>query len=285
MRKKRALLTIVAFLVMALMLCLGTGVEMADAKKTKNLKSQVLEKGILRCAYPVYAPGVIKDPNTGKMSGIMVEVLEKAAQNMGIKIEWVGEVGWGEMIEWLVTNRCDVVAEVWANTSRATRVDFSIPIFYSGIGAYVRVDDHRFDKDLNTINDPKVKVSVIDGEMSLLITETDFPKAKRVSLPQLSQISQMLLNVKMKKADVAFVETYQAMEFIKNNPDSLRNVATERPLRVFGNTCMFRQDEYAFKAMLNAALMELINSGFVDSVIRNYEGLPGVLYRPALPYR
>jgi len=38
----------------------------------------------------------------------------------------------------------------------------------------------------------------MDGEMAASIAQSDFPKAQRVEVPQLSEITTMLLNVQQK---------------------------------------------------------------------------------------
>jgi len=256
------------------------------AQKTETLYERVIKAGKIRCGYVIYPPGSIKDPNTGKLSGIFVESLEAAAQNLGLKIEWKEEVGWGSMIEGLETDRYDMICSpVWANTTRGKLVDFSIPLFYSGIGIYVRQDENRFTGTLKAINSEAVKIATIDGEMSDIIARSQFPKAQRVSLPQLSDVSQILLNVAQRRADVTFAEPYFGYQFLKNNPGTVKNLAIQKPVRVFGNTMMFKRGQVEFKAMLDTALQELLNSGFVDELLDKYETFPGAFYRGAYPYR
>jgi len=72
---------------------------------------------------------------------------------------------------------------------------------------------------------------------------------------------------------------------MKNNPGVMENIASETPLRVLGNAYMFRPDEGQFKQMINVAIEDLINSGFVDDVLDKYEPFPNTFYRVALPYR
>jgi len=228
----------------------------------------------------------MKDPNTQKITGICVETLEAAAKNLGLKVQWSEEVGWGTMIEGLQTNRYDLVCSgIWPSSTRARLVDFSTPLFYSGIGAYGRPNDTRFAGNLAAVNAPSVKIATIDGEISDIISRTDFPSAQKISLPQLSDVSQLLLNVATGKADVTFVETYTAYQFLKSNPGTIKNVVAEKPIRVFGNTVMFRRGQSEFKAMLNTAFEELLNSGYVDRLIDRYEPRPGTFYRVNYPYR
>src|ERR1039458_8039271 len=59
-----------------------------------SAKDRVLKRGVIRAGYAIYPPASFKDPNTGKISGICVDVLEEAAKNLGLKVEWTEEVPW-----------------------------------------------------------------------------------------------------------------------------------------------------------------------------------------------
>lgn len=248
--------------------------------------SRVIKSGKIRCAFVIYPPGLIKDPNSGKISGIAAETIEEAGKNLGLQVEWTEEVGWGSMIEGLETDRYDlVVSGIWPNASRAKLVDFSTPLYYSGIGIYVRQNESRFNETLSGLNSQDVKISTIDGEMSDIIARNQFPSAQRVSLPQNADVSQLLLNVSQGRADLTFVEPYIANQFLKNNPGTIKNIVEQKPIRVFGNTVMLKRGQTEFKSMLNTTIEELINNGFVDNLVDRYETSPGTFYRRSFPYR
>jgi polar amino acid transport system substrate-binding protein len=247
---------------------------------------RVIKAAKIRCGYVVYPPSCIKDPNSGKISGIMVDTIRQVGKNLSLDIDFTEEVAWGSMIEGLQTDRYDlVVSGIWPNSSRAKLVDFSDPLYYSAIGVYVRQDDDRFKGNWRAINAAGVKIATIDGEMSDIIARTQFPDAARDSLPQTADVSRLLLEVATRKADVTFVEPYFGYEYLKSNPGSVKNIATERPIRIFGNTVMFRGGQPKFKAMLNTAIEESINTGSVDALLDQYEPEPGLFYRKAFPYR
>lgn len=255
-----------------------------EAKET--VYDRVIKSGKLRAAYISYPPACMKDAISGKMSGIFVETIEKAAENCGLKVEWTEEVGWGAQIEGLEADRYDVVGSpVWANPTRGKMTTLSIPVYYSGIGIYVREDETRFGGDWTAINSDKVRIGTIDGETGDLIARTQFPSANRVSLPQLADISQLFLEVTNNKADVLFAEPYYGYKFLESNPKSVKNIAAENPIRVLGNCYMLKRDQVRMKHMLDVAIEDLLNSGYVDQLLAKYEPTPGTFYRVARPYR
>lgn len=247
---------------------------------------RVIESGEIKVGYIPYPPGLIKDPNTGKLSGIFYDTLEAAGKSLGLKINWVEEVQWGTMIEGLKTHRYDLIGSpVWNNSQRARVADFTTPLFYSGICAYVRSDDVRFDSNIGAINVKETRIATIDGDTAKVIADNDFPNATQKSLAQMSDVSALLLDVKSGKSDVTFAEPYFVNLFLINNPGALKNITQAQPLRVFANSMMLNKKEPSLKSMLDVALQEQINSGYVASLISKYAGSANAFYLTAQPYR
>lgn len=254
------------------------------AGKSENIAyDRVIADRVIRVGYVPYPPGLIKDPNSGELSGIFFDTFTNMGEVMDIEIEWQEEVTWGTMIEGLKTGRYDVIGSpVWASASRGTVADFTVPLFYSGIGAYVRADSEL---TVDALDNADVRISTIDGEMSSIIASADYPTARQVPLPQLSDVSQLLLEVSEGKADVAFVEPYQAQQFMESHGPILKNIAADRPLRVFSNSMMVNKSEPNLKSMLDIAINEQKNMGIVEVLVSEYAGSADAFYLSAFPYR
>jgi len=265
--------------------CLHAGSSTAVSQR-ETLYDRVMRTGKIRCGYVVYFPDCIKDPNSGKLSGIGIDTLEMVANKLGLKVEWTEEVGWGSMLEGLQTGRYDLVPSlVWTNSNRAKLMDFSQALFYSPIYVYIRPGEKRFSTSLENINSPDVKIVVMDGETAQVIANNDFPKAKQVSLPQLSDYSQVLLTLATKKADLALVEPSVTIQFLKSNPGAVTVLDPAHPIRVFPNCWMFNRGEMEFKNMIDTVLAEVQNSGALEKILKKYEPAPNTLFRVALPYK
>jgi ABC-type amino acid transport substrate-binding protein len=286
MKKKMIFKSVLIIFVMMVfwVSCNQTGQQNGPHKE--SVYDRVMQTGIIRAGYITYPPALMKDTTTGKMSGIFVETLEQMAKNMGLEVKWTEEVGWGAQIEGLNADRYDIVGSpVWANPTRGKLTTMSIPVYFSGIGIYVRKDDNRFTNDWSLINKKEIRISTIDGETADLIARTQFPEARRVSLPQLTDISRMFLEVATNKTDVCFAEPFYGYKYIENNPGSVKNIADITPVKVLGNCYMFKKGEFEFKQALDVAIQDLLNSGFVDNLLDKYEPYPNTFYRVAHPYR
>ena len=128
---------------------------------------RVVESGTLRCGYATSPPVLVKDPNTGKLSGSDVEIIEAIGKKLDVKIEWAEEVGWGNFIEGLRANRYDMMCgSLWPDAARIKFMSLTRPVYFDQMLAYARMDDSRFDGDLNKINSQEVKIAVVDGDAS-----------------------------------------------------------------------------------------------------------------------
>ena len=258
-----------------------------DVSKNESAFDRVMRTKAIRCGYVVYAPTVIRDPNTKQLSGIMHDVIETIGQRLELKIDWVEEATWANYMEGLYTGRYDAVcAAAWANNLGEWPKSEAVgPVFYSGITIWTRPDDHRFDSNFTAINDAEITIASIDGTIPGRIAATDFPNAKVLSLPQSGDHSLNLLNVADGKADLTMVENYTGNEYLANNPNKLRNITPQNPIRIYPNVFLVGKGEYKLQTMLQMVLNEMQNNGEVDKIISKYEKYPNSFYRNIKPYQ
>jgi len=245
--------------------------------------ARVMRTRTLRCGYFIEAPITQKNLQTGALEGLVVDLTESLAKDLGLKVEWAEEINASTMIEGLNTNRYDALcASIWNITSRAGLMEHSIPYLYTPVGAYVRADDSRFDKGLSAVNEPGMIVAGVDGSGETLLAAKAFPKAKQVTLPQFSSFPDLFLNVQSKKADMTFTNLPIFQDYQAKNPGKLKMAGL---LTVMGNSFAFRQGETGLKNMFDTALMTYVDSGELDTIIDKWEKSPHSFYRPEKPYR
>lgn len=240
----------------------------------KSVFDKVMASGKLKCGYVISPPALMKDANSGELSGISYDLINEMGKNLDLQIEWTEEVSWGTMLEGLVNNRYDALCSaIWSTPARAERADFLDAIYYGGVGIWVRNEDSRFDniKNVSELNNPNVKIATMDGHISQTTTEEDYSNANIVSLPDFSNISDLFNLVTTKKADLVFEENYIAWDFMKNNPNVVKNIVPNNPIRVFPTTVLIPQNEPALKQMLNTAQNELINIGRIEQLWKKYD--------------
>lgn len=248
---------------------------------------RVIRTGTIRAGFVSYPPGSIVDPKSKEVSGIFPDLLREIGKTTGLKVEFTEEVGWATLIEGLETKRYDIIGGVWANPNRGKMATISVPVYYSGVGVWVRPDETRFSSDNNwsSINDRSVKIAAIDGSTPLGIAKAQFPNAQLVTYPNLTSEAQLFLDVTQRKVDVFFAEPAQGLLFLRSNPGLIKNIAARKPLRVFANVFLMKRNEAQLKTLIDTAIEEMRSSGVVDSLLRKYEPVDEAFYRSASPFK
>ncbi len=254
-------------------------------QKEETVYDRVMRTGTIRCGYYSWAPFMVKDPNTGTFSGLFYDIFSAAAENLGLKVEWVAEIGLGDFPQALAIGRVDAYCTPLAQVgSRARAVDFTDAVGYFPMFAFVRADDTRFNGDISKLNDPAVTISVMDGEMSAIVAAKIFPKAKTLQLVQNASAADLLNNVVTKKADVTLNETSTLNEFLERNPGTLVVLKGAPPVGVFGGGFPIAQGQEKFRQMLNWSLRELMTTGQLDALYTKNAVATDVILRPMMPY-
>jgi ABC-type amino acid transport substrate-binding protein len=241
---------------------------------------RVMRTKTIRCGYVVNPPYLLKDPNTGAMSGLAYEYVGAIAHELGLQVEWAEETGWGSFHEGLNGNRYDVMCvPVWQSGARAKIALLTIPLYYNSMYAFARTDDNRFDQNLDAANNPDIRVSVMDGDITQAIKQMRFPLAQEVAVTQINGSAEEFMNVATNKADIIFDIPEQLDRFNANATQRLKTAGGGQPVRLFGNVLAVKQGEFALKAMLDSTIESINTDGTAPQIVKKY----GPAFRPIGP--
>ena len=119
----------------------------------------------------------------------------------------------------------------------------------------------------------------------MLIKNTDYPEAKILSMPAMTDYSSILMNVTDKKADVTFVERVVANNFLKANPGKLVSITGDKPLRVFPYFIPFKIGETKLKSTIDSIIVLMRENGEIERILSKYEDEMPSFYRVARGYQ
>ncbi len=180
--------TIILSAVIGAVAAYGT-VKLTNTQSATSAKETAFERvtrtNTLRCAYASVNPDIMVNQKTGNVEGYMVDVANAIAEKLGLKVEWVEEVGFADFAEGLKNGRYDAFCGMIAMAPHRSRAAlFTIPTLYMPMYAYVRKDDDRF-HSLADMNKDGIKSVVIDGEVFQVVTRKYLPNTTEYSLPRL----------------------------------------------------------------------------------------------------
>ncbi len=158
-------------LIIALAFVLGTALQVQAQQPQDPRVEDIVQAGVLRFGLGLGTPMVaVKDPTTGEVKGVALEMGRALAARIGVKFTSVEYPRPGAVIDGLRTNAWDVSSLV-IDPERAEQVDFSNPWVQSDLTYLV-----RFGSSIHSVADvdkPGIRVAVPRGDGSdLYLTRT-----------------------------------------------------------------------------------------------------------------
>jgi polar amino acid transport system substrate-binding protein len=182
-----------------------------------SLIDEVKERGVLRVGQDAgYMPLYGTNPD-GDRIGLEVEILEKMAEILGVKLEFV-IVNWDGIIPALVSNKFDVIWSAMTITpERALRVNFSDPYLTVGQIILYNSDKYSTAPDAEDLNNPEVKIAVQLGSTGAEAANRLLPEAE---IYMFETIDEAAFQVASGRADAMIFDSIYA-RFMAKKYDQL----------------------------------------------------------------
>ncbi|MDD2326501.1 MAG: transporter substrate-binding domain-containing protein [Alphaproteobacteria bacterium] len=238
------------------------------AAKQETAYQRVLKSNTLRCGYIPYSYAFRLDPNTGKMSGVMYDVVEEIGRLNHIKIDWAEELTWATVATSIETGRVDALCSgIWIETQNAKFMAYSTPLYYNSIGVYARANEDRFHK-LSDLNAPNVRFITRDGGTPEVISRQDFPAATQVSLPSGISDGELIESITSGKADILLYGDDFLSEYVIQNPTKLKNIFPNQKVRIYPLAMGLPMLDVGLKNMIDSTLEEMRGSKFIERSLK-----------------
>jgi len=237
----------------------------------ESVYDRVMRTGTIECGYFVEPPFTVRNEATGEFSGLTVDLIELIAKDLNLKVKWKEQISFATFPEDLNNNKYDMVCGSVFVLPRGGRMDYTNAYVYVSMLGYVRPENTMFDKPFQEVDWSKVSISGLDGEGATTAAQKLLPEAKMKILPQLSNISEMLLVVATGKADIGFVLPSVFKDFNNFNPGKLRKAGLDRPLSSYDVSFGIARGQEEFKALMNNALRQLTVSGELRALFEKHD--------------
>ena len=286
MTNKTAVLALfIAIAAFGLAVFFRTSKNQSETIQHESAYERVVRTQTLRCGYFLWSPFVTQDVNTKALGGFEYEYANAVGKSLGLKVTWQ-EILQGQQVEALRAAKVDVICDDGPFlTSAAAYLQYVEPMLYEDFYFFVRADDTRFDGDINKVNSPDVTMVAMDGDISLDIAAQSFPKVKLHQLPNSADPTQLMLDVVNKKADIVINDAFSGVDFLKNNPGTLRHVKLDKPVAYLPDQFSVLRGEGALADMLSQGVRNVRARGIEDAVFaRVAPEYQSCIHRVALPY-
>ena len=266
--KKGLMKKIIATAVLGIMTMGLAGCGSSDDKNSAS-KTDLLEKiqknGKLvvgmSADYAPYEFHYIDENGKDVIGGFDVDIANEIANKIGVNLV-IQEMDFDALVSALPAGKVDLVISGMNPTEeRAKVVDFSEVYYNSKHGILVRAEDA--DKYQTFADLEGAKVGVQLGSTQEKIAKTEIPN---VNLQQLSNINNLILELKAGKVDAIVMEKPVAEMAVKSNPE----LAVGKPIyeeQTGGNAVGIAKNNPQLLAKVNEVITELNESGKMDEYI------------------
>lgn len=261
--KKIIATAVLGIMTMGLAGC-GSSNDKNSASKT-DLLEKIQKNGKLvvgmSADYAPYEFHYIDENGKDVIGGFDVDIANEIANKIGVDLV-IQEMDFDALVSALPAAKVDLVISGMNPTEeRAKVVDFSEVYYNSKHGILVRAEDA--DKYQTFADLEGAKVGVQLGSTQEKIAKTEIPN---VNLQQLSNINNLILELKAGKVDAIVMEKPVAEMAVKSNPE----LAVGKPIyeeQTGGNAVGIAKNNPQLLAKVNEVITELNESGKMDEYI------------------
>jgi cyclohexadienyl dehydratase len=265
--KKNSILIISTSIIIILLLTIFLKTE-NKTKQEESTFDRIMKEDKIKLCYVSWPPSVIKDSNTGEVSGMLIDIAEEIARQAEIEIEYV-ESTWGEFPADLNTGRCDAgIAGIYPTITRSTSVSFTRPFFYVGNSVGVKKKDERFEK-IEDLNKENVKIAVLQGAFEHTFAEKFLPKAQLVVLDKNADLSMTLVAVSSGQADAGLAPKETVVKYIKEQ-EKIKDLFPEKPYSTSPIAWAIRNQDHKLLKFLDNSIDYLRADGFIENKAKEY---------------
>ena len=261
--KKIIATAVLGIMTMGLAGC-GSSNDKNSASKT-DLLEKIQKNGKLvvgmSADYAPYEFHYIDENGKDVIGGFDVDIANEIANKIGVNLV-IQEMDFDALVSALPAGKVDLVISGMNPTEeRAKVVDFSEVYYNSKHGILVRAEDADKYQAFADLEGAKVGVQL--GSTQEKIAKTEIPN---VNLQQLSNINNLILELKAGKVDAIVMEKPVAEMAVKSNPE----LAVGKPIyeeQTGGNAVGIAKNNPQLLAKVNEVITELNESGKMDEYI------------------
>jgi polar amino acid transport system substrate-binding protein len=257
--------SVLAVATLAVVLSFSAPGAAAESWSASQTIKQIKERGALRAGVSLAAPTAFKDPKTGALEGIVVQIGQAAADRLGVKLETV-ETGWDTIIAGLQAKQYDAaLAGLFETPQRREVVDF-VTFGEEGIAFLVQKENQA----ISTVEDlqkPGVTIATVTGSGSEQMIKANFKDVELKSiLSPTGSSGAPPEEVISGRVDAAQFDAVLTQAYLERFPDLkvVPEEAFEKPLFPTPIGLGVRKDDQLFREFLTEVVQDLAAKGQIQ---------------------
>jgi ABC-type amino acid transport substrate-binding protein len=238
-----------------------------------SILKKISDKGVIDAGYGVYPPYTIEDPNTKAVTGFSIDLIERIAADLKVKVVW-HRVNWNTFIPDIKRGEYDILVDpILMTIPRCREFAFTDPYDYFADGVVVvRKSETRF-TSFDDLNQAGIKIAVGKGFASETVARGRLPKVEVIPVQMSTDMQQLFNEVASGRVDATLSEGPSAERYIKEHPDVVKSINLESPAAMIPGAFALRFDDAEGARAFSVCLSFLRSTGEVDALRKKW-GLP-----------
>ena len=228
----------------------------------------MMARGEMRVAYVAWNPAVIKNAETGVLTGIFPDMINHMADLLKVKVAW-NETTLANFAAGLQSGQYDFsVGPTFITIPRSVPVAFTQPVAYVGNSAVIR-KKVKPPASVQDIADRGMKVAVLQGQAMDEYFKRRYPKIQLLSLSG-GDLTAPLAAVSAGQADIGFMNTVTVTQFVDAHPETKAVFIGEKQLEMLPLAWATRHEDQSLRAFLESSITYLKATGRLEEIQRKY---------------
>lgn len=244
-----------------------------NAPPVPSILARMEQNGRIDAGYGVYPPYTIEDPNTKNVTGFSVDLIERIAQDLNVKVVW-HRVNWNTFIPDIKRGEFDIIADpILMTIPRCQEFAFTEPYDYFSDGVIVlKKNEDRF-TDFGDLNQSGIRIAVGKGFASETVARGRLPKAEIIPVQMGTDMQQLFNEVASGRVDATLSEGPSAQRYIDEHPDLVKSINMENPAAWLPGAFALRFDDPDGARAFSVCLSYLRSTGEIEALRKKW-GLP-----------
>ena len=251
---------------------LSVGAALAATAQAGALED-IRKTGVLKvCMWPDYYGISYRDPKTGWLQGIDIELSEELARDLGVKLEYF-ETDFSKVVADVAAGKCQIAMRgVGVLPSRAEKVDFSAPYLRSDVYAVTT----RSNRNLTVWDDIDRPGRVIVVQKGTFMEPLMQKALNHATLEVSVRPGEREREVESGRAD-AFMTDYPYSKRMEMNTDWARVISPTKPVQLTDYAYAVPKSDAAWLARVNEFVAAIKKDGRLEKAAKPHALLPIVV--------
>jgi len=185
----------------------------------------IKENGVLRVGTAITDPFEYYDQESGELIGYDVDLMNRIAEELNVKIEWT-EMSFAGLLPSIQDRNVDVaIAAIYIKTEREEVVDFSEPYIQTGLVMAVRPELVSSVKSIDDLTGLKVGVKI--GATGAELAQDLVDRGIDIEIVEYKDTLSSLLDLEVGRLEVVFNDYLNTLKYISDANSDLQIVLDE----------------------------------------------------------